>query len=613
MTYRNSLLTMNDIAAFLKTLPNTPGIYCYHNAKGEVIYVGKAKNLKKRISSYFNREHQDPKTRTLVKNIADIQITLTHTEREALLLENNLIKQHRPRYNVLFRDDKSYPYLYIPKEPFPRLVAYRGNRQQPGQFFGPYPSMYAVKQTLSTLQKIFKVRQCEPHVFAHRTRPCLQYQIQRCCAPCVGYINQADYAEIIEHIRLFLCGKNQQVLDMIGAKMEAASEQLAFETAARYRDQLRQLQQLQESQTVIGKVSEQVDVVAVAQHSGQFCAQVLMVRDGQVLGTKLFYPKSGLNEDKTTILLAFMAQYYTVGMGARSLPKTIVAQCDTPEALQDYLSEQAGHKVQWVRQPRGKRLQWLQLCQHNAEAALVSHLAHKQTRFNRIVALQEHLMLPEPPKRIECFDISHSQGEATTASCVVFDQQGPVKSAYRRFNIQCITQGDDYAAMKEALTRRYVRLQDEQQSLPEVVLIDGGKGQLSQAISVIQALDLKEITLIGVAKGPSRKPGMELLWLPGESQPRRFKQHDPALLLIQEIRDEAHRFAITGHRGRRDKKRKTSEVQNIPGIGAKRRQALLRHFGGWQQLREAAVEEIAKVPGISLKLAQDIASSFTRH
>ena len=602
---------MIDIPAFLKTLPNAPGIYCYYNTEGEVIYVGKAKSLKKRVSSYFNREHQDPKTRTLVKNIADIQLTLTHTEREALLLENNLIKQHRPRYNVLFRDDKSYPYLYIPKEAFPRVVAYRGNRQKPGQFFGPYPSMYAVKQTLSTLQKIFKIRQCDPHVFAHRTRPCLQYQIQRCSAPCVGYIERDAYDEVIEHIRLFLSGKNQQVLDTIAQKMEHASEQLAFETAAMYRDQLRQLQQLQENQTVMGDISEQVDVIAVAEHSGQFCVQVLMVRDGRVLGTKLFYPKSGLDEDKTTILLAFVAQYYTIGMGARAIPKTIVAPCDTPEPLLAYLSEQAERKVQWVRQPRGKRLQWLQLCQHNAEAALASHLAHKQTRFNRVIALQEHLMLPEPPKRIECFDISHSQGESTTASCVVFDQQGPVKSAYRRFNIQCTDQGDDYAAMKEAITRRYAKLQREEQTLPEVVLIDGGKGQLTQAINVMRELNIHDITLMGVAKGPSRKAGMELLWLPGESQPRRFEQHDPALLLIQEIRDEAHRFAISGHRGRRDKKRQTSEVQNIPGIGAKRRQALLRHFGGWQQLREASAEELAKVPGISIKLAQEIKERFS--
>ena len=601
---------MIDIPAFLKTLPHSPGIYRYYNAADEIIYIGKAKNLKKRVSSYFHREHDDPKTRTLVKNITDIQITLTHTEREALLLENNLIKQHRPRYNVLFRDDKSYPYLYIPKEPFARLIAYRGNRQKPGQFFGPYPSMYAVKQTLSTLQKIFKVRQCDPHVFAHRTRPCLQYQIQRCSAPCVGYINQADYNEVIEHIRLFLSGKNQQVLDMIAQKMEAASERLEFEAAGVYRDQLRQLQQLQETQTVMGDVNEQVDVIAVAEHSGQFCVQVLMVRDGRVLGTKLFYPKSGLDEDSTTILLAFVAQYYTIGMGARSIPKTIIAQCDTPTPVLEHLAEKAGRKVQWVRQPRAKRLQWLQLCQHNAEAALASHLAHKQTRFNRVVALQEHLMLPAPPKRIECFDISHSQGEATTASCVVFDQQGPVKAAYRRFNIQSTDQGDDYAAMKEALTRRYSRLQNEQHSLPEVVLIDGGKGQLSQAINVMQELSIHDITLIGVAKGPSRKAGMELLWLPGESQPRRFVQHDPALLLIQEIRDEAHRFAITGHRSRRDKKRKVSEVQNIPGIGAKRRQALLRHFGGWQQLREASVEEIAKVSGISPKLAQEIKASL---
>jgi len=602
---------MIDIPSLLKNLPNTPGIYCYFNAQGVVIYVGKAKNLKKRISSYFNHEHQDLKTRTLIKHISDIHTTITHTEREALLLENNLIKQHRPRYNVLFRDDKSYPYLYIPQEPFPRLIAYRGNRQQPGQFFGPYPSMYAVKKTLSTLQKIFKVRQCDPHVFSHRTRPCLQYQIQRCSAPCVGYVEHADYDEIMIHIRLFLSGKNQQVLDMIAEKMEEASAQLAFETAAVYRDQLRQLQQLQETQTIMGDINEQVDVIGVAEHSGQFCVQVLMVRDGRVLGTKLFYPKSGLHEDKTTIMLAFVTQYYTNGMGARTIPKTIVAECDTPEALLDYLSEQAAHKIQWVRQPRAKRLQWLKLCQHNAQAALASHLAHKQARFNRMVALQEHLLLPDPPKRIECFDISHSQGESTTASCVVFDQQGPVKSDYRRFNIKCTAQGDDYAAMKEALTRRYAKLQRSQQPLPEVILIDGGKGQLTQAITVMHTLGISDITLMGIAKGPSRKPGMEVLWLPGESQPRCLAQHDLALLLIQEIRDEAHRFAITGHRVRRDKKRKTSQVEDIHGIGTKRRQALLRHFGGWQQLREAAIEEIVKVPGINMKLAQAIKAQIT--
>jgi len=601
---------MLDIEAFLKQLTTSPGVYQYYNADGDIIYVGKAKNLKKRVSNYFQREHDDSKTRVLVKQIADIHITVTNTETEALVLETNLIKQHRPRYNILFRDDKSYPYVYISKEQFPRMMFYRGNRKLPGKFYGPFPSSGAVYKTLNTLQKVFKIRQCEPHFFAHRTRPCLQYQIGRCSAPCVRYISEQEYADSIAHVHLFLQGKSHDVMMQIAEKMDQASEVLDFETAANYRDQLQALQTLQAEQAIKGELSDMADIIAVVGLQGTFCVQVMMVREGAVLGSKTFFPKIYLAEDEQTVLHAFVSQFYTTGMGAQAIPKTIIAEGLPETELVAYLETQSGRKVQWVRQPKGRKLQWLQLAKRNAEHAVTTHLSSKKSMHARFVRLQEVLGLAEPPKRIECFDISHSHGESTVASCVVCGHEGAIKSDYRRFNITVTNQGDDYAALYEAITRRYQRLLNENKSLPEVILIDGGKGQLQQAIKVMRELGIHDVILMGVSKGPTRKAGMEQLWLPGESQPMQLDSHDSALHLIQQVRDEAHRFAISGHRARRDKTRKTSSLQDIPGIGPKRRQALLRHFGGWQQMRDATVEEIAKVPGMSVGLAKQLKDSL---
>lgn len=596
-----------NLKLFLKNLTTSPGVYRMFNGNGDIIYVGKAKNLKRRVSSYFNRMHADIKTQKMVAQVDRIEITVTTTEKEALLLESNLIKKHRPRYNVFFRDDKSYPYILISAEDFPRITPHRGNHGKRGDYFGPYPSAYAVKETLNCLQKIFPFRTCTTSFFKNRKRPCLQYQIKRCPAPCVGIISQADYANDMDSIKQFLNGKSQPVLQQIARRMDWASDQQQYEEAARLRDQLVALQQLQEQQYINTAKSISVDVMAISSDQGCYAIEVMLVRDGRILGSRHYYPNAGRFEDNSEILEAFVAQYYTVGLGAQDMPQAVIINQDFAlDALLSSVFEQQKHKPMWITRPRGQRLKWLQLAQRNAQEALAMRLVEKYSAEARLDALKAALQLKALPQRLECFDISHSHGEATVASCVVFNQQGPARQQYRRFNIQNVQSGDDYAAMRQALLRRYQRLQKEGQTLPDIVFIDGGKGQLKQAVDVFHELKIEGVLLVAISKGETRKPGLEQLWLPGQTLPRILDSIDPALHLIQQIRDESHRFAITGHRGQRDKKRHASPLEGIPGIGPQKRHALIRHFGGWRGVKEASIEELMKVPGISQRIAETI-------
>ena len=600
-----------DHKEFLRHLTTRPGVYRMLNGEGEIIYVGKAKNLKRRVSSYFSRQDNSPKTRAMVGQICGIEITITNTEGEALLLENNLIKAHRPRYNILLRDDKSYPYIVISNHRFPRLGFHRGTRQGKGLYFGPYPSSAAVRESLNLLQKLFPVRQCEDSFFRHRSRPCLQYQIKRCTAPCVDYIDEVAYRQDVRLARLFLEGRNNDIIDELAERMEQASAALEFEHAARYRDQIVNLRRVQEKQYVMGSDSGDVDVIAVALEGGQSCVQVFFIRGGRNLGNKSYYPKHSGGSDPAEVLGAFLPQYY-LGSRGRSIPGEILLNAELPERelLIEVLSGEAGHKVALSHSLRGDRARWLRLAQTNAEQALASHLANRQHMLGRFEALQEGLGLDDLPQRIECFDISHTMGEATVASCVVFDTQGAVKADYRRYNIEGITPGDDYAAMHQALTRRFRRLQEGEGKCPDILLIDGGKGQLTQAEQVLSDLQVVGVVVIGVAKGPTRKSGVEQLILSGSDELIILPVESPARHLIQQVRDEAHRFAITGHRQRRSKQRKTSSLEGIPGLGPKRRQLLLRQFGGLQEVARAGIDDLCKVRGISRQLAEQIYHAF---
>ncbi|MDO8953701.1 MAG: excinuclease ABC subunit UvrC [Gammaproteobacteria bacterium] len=598
-----------DIKTFLKHLSSSPGVYRMLDKKDEIIYVGKAKNLKKRVSSYFNRQHDDAKTQSLVENIVRIEVTLTLSEKEALILESTLIKQHRPRYNIVFRDDKSYPYIYLStQQAFPRITTHRGRQSKEGLYFGPYPSMASVKSTLHLLQKIFPIRQCEDAFFKNRSRPCLQYQIKRCSGPCVGLISQADYKQEVEHVKLFFQGKNQSILNSLADKMEQASDRLAFEEAARLRNQLMALQQLQEQQAVSTQSEASVDIIAVSEQQGQFCVQVLYIRMGRMLGNKTYFPQGSWALSKSEVLAAFLEQFYTTGLGAKSVPDDVILseKLEIDPALVEALTELQGSIPKFTFNPRGPRAKWLEMAKLNADQALISYLATKQSNQQRMKRFQEVLKLEQPIHRVECFDISHSQGELAVASCVVFDETGPVKKLYRHFNIEGITPGDDYAAMHQVLTRRYQRAKKESQPLPDIILIDGGKGQLSQAYEVMKQLELSHILILGLAKGITRKTGLEKVWRLDEDLPLSLDADDPALLMIRQIDEEAHRFAITGHRGKLSKKRNTSTLETIPGVGPKRRQALLRHFGGWREVKNATLDELCKVQGISPDLAKHI-------
>lgn len=596
-----------DAKAFLKTLTSRPGVYRMFNAAEEVIYVGKARNLAKRVGSYFARNLSSPKTRSMVSQIATIDVTVTHTENEALILENNLIKELLPRYNVLLRDDKSYPYIFLSADEFPRLAYHRGPKRAKGKYFGPYPSAGAVRETLNLLQKLFRVRQCEDSFYSNRSRPCLQYQIKRCTAPCVGYVSEQVYDEDVRHAVMFLEGKDTQVIDELVSKMEQASAALEFEQAASFRDQIGSLRRVQEKQYVSGEGGD-LDIIVSDVKNGVGCVQVFFIRGGHHLGNKSFFPKHTQESDPAEVLSAFLPQYYL----GKAVPNEVLVNhaLEDKQWLESVLAEQAGRKVVISHKVRGGRARWLEMAETNLKEALLRQLASKSGMQQRYLALQEGLGLDDLPQRLECFDISHTMGEATVASCVVFDQDGPLKSDYRRFNIEDITPGDDYAAMHQALTRRYTRLKKGEGKLPDILFIDGGKGQLSQARGVMTELQVTEVILVGVAKGEGRKPGLETLFLSGQRQPIMLPPDSPALHLIQQIRDEAHRFAITGHRQRRGKARGKSPLEGISGVGAKRRRDLLNQFGGWQEIARAGVNDISKVKGISQELAQRIYDAF---
>ncbi len=597
-----------DHQGFLKVVTQQPGIYQMYGADKKLLYAGKAKNLKKRLSSYFRKQGVTGKTAALVARINSIEVTVTNTETEALLLEHNLIKEQRPPYNILLRDDKSYPYIYLSsQQAFPRLSIHRGAKKSKGKYFGPYPSAGAVRESLSFLQKVFKVRQCEDSFFKNRSRPCLQYQIGRCTGPCVDAVTEQDYAASVRHTQMFLEGKNQVLISELADQMETASEALAFEEAADFRDQVQYLQQVQSRQYIDGE-SGDVDIVAAEVRAGAVCVQVLFVRGGRVLGSKSYFPRIPLDDSVEQVLEAFLAQSYLLGGSSREVPKEIVLSHKLPDLapLLEALKERAGRQVGLVSNVRANKAQWLKLATETAGQNLSSFLANKQTIRQRFEALQDALGLDELPQRLECFDISHSSGEATVASCVVFDHSGPLKSDYRRFNIEGVTGGDDYAAMKQALSRRYTRVKSGETPIPDILFIDGGKGQVRQALDVLEELQIADLLVVGIAKSSDCKAGLEVLLRADTGKEFALPSDASALHLVQHIRDESHRFAITGHKQRRDKARRQSPLEGIPGVGAKRRRELLRHFGGWQEVARAAEEDIAKVPGISKKLAADI-------
>jgi excinuclease ABC subunit C len=599
-----------DSAAFLKTVTNQPGVYRMYNTESDIIYVGKAKDLKKRLSSYFRAKIDSEKTRALVSHIAKIDVTVTHTETEALILEHNYIKQYLPKYNVLLRDDKSYPYIFISHHRHPRLSMHRGAKRRKGEYFGPYPDSGAVRETLHLIQKIFPVRQCEDSVYANRTRPCLMHQIGRCSAPCVAsVISDDDYQELMNYVRMFLRGKDTQVLSILVAKMEHASQQLKFEEAAKCRDQIHAIRRVQEQQFVSEDSEDDLDVLGFAQENGMACIHLLMIRQGKVLGSRSFFPKIPRNTDSSEVFESFLSQYYLAHSETRTIPSRVIVNTgllDDPNPLQLALNQLAGHSVQLQFSPTGIRGRYLKLSNTNALTALTSKQSHKLTIAQRFTALEKALKM-DSIQRMECFDISHTMGESTIASCVVFNQEGPLKQDYRRYNITGITGGDDYAAMGQVIERRYSK-QQELEKIPDVIFIDGGKGQLNRAVEILSSCWVdwpKRPQVIGIAKGITRKPGLETLVTP-DGEEFHLSSDAPALHLIQHIRDESHHHAISGHRAKRDKTRRTSSLEGIDGVGPKRRQSLLKYMGGMQELKRATVEEIAKVPGISRSLAEII-------
>ena len=598
--------TAFDSSAFLATCSGRPGVYRMFDEQSRLLYVGKASNLKKRLASYFRKTGLAPKTAALVARIAQVETTIVANETEALLLEQTLIKEWRPPYNILLRDDKSYPYVLLSDGDYPRLGIHRGAKSAKGRYFGPYPSAGAIRESLALLQKTFLVRQCEDSYFKNRTRPCLQYQIKRCKAPCVGLVEPAEYAEDVRHSVMFLEGRSNALADELSAAMEHAAMGLEFERAAELRDQISLLRRVQDQQSMEGG-SGDVDVIAAVVNPGGACVHLISVRGGRVLGSKNFFPQVGIEEEGGAVLIAFLAQYY-LSSHERDMPSELIVNVmheDLP-TLAAAVAELRGREIAISHRVRGTRARWQQLALTNAEQALGARLANRQHVAARFEALAEALDLDEPPQRLECYDISHSSGEATVASCVVFGPEGPLKSDYRRFNIEGITAGDDYAAMHQALTRRFSKLKDGDGKLPDILLVDGGKGQMAMAREVLQELAVPQLILLGVAKGVTRKPGLETLYLNDAEHEFTLPADSPALHLIQQIRDEAHRFAITGHRARRGKARRTSSLEEVAGVGPKRRRELLKHFGGLQELNRASIDEIAKAPGISKKLAESI-------
>ncbi|WP_457096153.1 excinuclease ABC subunit UvrC [Lysobacter sp. P5_B9] len=595
-----------DGKAFVKGLNTAPGVYRMIAADDAVLYVGKASALKNRVASYFNATPKSPRIATMLAQVARMEVTVTRTETEALLLENQLIKSLKPRYNVQLRDDKSYPYVLLTNESWPRIALHRGPRAVPGRYFGPYASVGAVRETLNLMHKLFRLRSCEDSVFRNRSRPCLQHQIGRCSAPCVGLVPPDDYAESVRRACLFLDGRSDELSDELGKAMEAASGRLDFEEAARLRDLMQSIRSLQARQYVDGRAAE-LDVLAVAMQDAAACVLLLAFRDGRNLGTRAFYPRTGGSTDAAEVLAAFVSQYYA----EQAPPREIVLDRDIPdrELIEQALTLTGDRKVQIKTSVRGERAGYVDLARRNAELSLASERTSHAAQRVRAEALRDLLGLPALAARIECFDISHTMGEATVASCVVFDSEGPVRGQYRRYNIAGIEPGDDYAAMHQAIDRRFRRAVEEQGVMPDVLLIDGGAGQVAQARAALDDLGVEGVALVGVAKGPARRPGDEELLLP-DGRIMHPGAESPALQLVQQVRDEAHRFAITGHRGRRQKARSTSRLEDIPGIGPRRRASLLKHFGGLGGLKAAGVEEIARVEGVNAALAARIYASL---
>ncbi len=596
-----------DAAKFLTSSPNKPGVYCMLNEHGAVLYVGKAKNLKNRLASYFQKNISNNKTRALVAQISRIDITITHSETEALILENNLIKEHRPKYNVLFRDDKSYPYIFMSKHDFPRLSLYRGAKSAKGDYYGPYPNTSAARESLHLIQKLFRIRQCSDNFYQHRSRPCLQHQIKRCTAPCVSLISKEAYAEDIKLVKLFLQGKNLQITQTLIERMEACSEHFEYEKAAFYRDQIANIKKTQEKQYVTSKTKD-MDVVAIATKENLICVQFLFFRAGQLLGNKSFFPKNPQEQTLAVVLQDFLSQYYLSPIHQQNLPKKIITnqKIENGSLLASVLQKQSERAVDIIQGYRGTHKKWVDMAVINANQSLSQALQAKSTLTKQFLQLKDILQLDTVPQRIECFDISHSSGEATTASCVVFGQDGAIKQDYRRFKISGIEKGDDYAAMHQVLTRRYTRLKTEEKKIPDIILIDGGKGQLTQGIKVLEELQLDEAFLLSIAKGEDRKPSLDRLFIVGSEDPISLEKDSLGLHLLQQVRDEAHRFAVTGHRARRDKARRVSTLEDIEGIGAKRRRLLLNQFGGLQGIKEASVDDLATISGISKNLAKKI-------
>jgi excinuclease ABC subunit C len=598
-----------DSKSFLKRLTHRPGVYRMLNAAGDVIYVGKALDLKRRVSSYFNRSLTEPKTLSLMRQVADVEVTVTNTEGEALILEYNLIKKHKPRFNVVLRDDKSYPYIYVStRDDFPRIEFHRGPQKRPGKYFGPYPNTIAVRRTINELQKLFQIRQCSDSYFANRSRPCLQYQIRRCTAPCTGLIDRDDYAADIQAALAFLQGRNREVIGSLVERMDQASNRQEYEQAARFRDQVAQMRAVEAEQVISRGSAINLDAIGLATERGAFCVTVLFVRNGSVLGSRNHFPRIAGDANPQDVIRGFLTQYYL----GRTVPDEIITkkEMEDRELLENVLSDKAGHKVMIRTRVRGDRSRWRSLAETNARQGLALHLASKATIRKQLADLATRLELDAPPERIECFDVSHTQGEATVASCVVFNAAGPVRSDYRRFNIATADAGDDYAAMREALRRRYARIKKGEVPLPDLLLIDGGKGQLAEAMKVLAEAELDVIQVVAIAKGRARKPGLEQLFLAGKEAATILPQDSSALLLLQQVRDEAHRFAIGGHRQQRDKARRRSPLESVHGLGPKRRKDLLNYFGGLQGVRSAGIDDLVKVPGISRNLAEKIYSEL---
>ncbi|HEY2627995.1 MAG TPA: excinuclease ABC subunit UvrC [Usitatibacter sp.] len=592
-----------DSAQFLTGLPNMPGVYRFFNAAGEPIYVGKAGDLKKRVSSYFQKSHPSPRTTLMVSQIASAETTVTRTEAEALLLENNLIKSLAPKYNVVFRDDKSYGYLMVTGHEYPQIRFYRGAHQKGNRYFGPYPSAWSIRETIGHLQKIFRLRTCDDTVFAHRSRPCLLHQIHRCSGPCVGLVTKEQYASDVLHAEQFLDGKESDVIEDITARMQLAAEEQVYEKAAQYRDQIRMLQRLLSGQAVEATGAGDVDIIVAIESQGIWCVTLAMVRGGRHLGDRSFFPSNASGSDAATVIESFINQHYA----QQPVPGRVVCdQVESAAETEGMLGEIAGHAIKLLTRPSGESRTWLDMARRNASLALGQRLAAQANQEVRIAALQEFLGADTPLQRIECFDISHTMGEAPVASCVVYDKGAMQNSEYRRYNVKGVEPGDDYGAMCYALGVRYRKLADGEGKTPDLILIDGGIGQLNAAVGTMTELGLHQIRMIGVAKGVERKPGMEQLFIAGEAEPRRLPPDHPALHLIQQVRDEAHRFAITGHRARRGKARTASRLEEISSVGPRRRQRLLEHFGGLQGVIAASIDDLARVEGISRTLAERI-------